>query len=112
MIESPRRHGHSDPRYPPGSDARNRPRSRRRDATNVDDGSLPIEIWENEGGPAPTADELFESLDWAAFSASRFPDRGRHDLEALVAYARYRAETDARDPQSVAAEHDRGRAAT
>src|SRR5205823_5976250 len=72
----------------------------------------PMEAWENEGGRAPTADELSESLDWAAFSAGRFPDRRRHDLEALVAYARYRAEADARDPQSVAAEHDRGSAAT
>src|SRR5437588_5803556 len=109
MIESSRRHGHSDPRYSPRSDAdhqgsdRNRPRSRCRVVTHVDDGSLPVEVWENEGGPAPPADELSESLDWAAFSARRFPDRRRHDLEALVAYARYRAETDARDPQTAAA---------
>lgn len=37
-------------------------------------------------GQAPAA-----PLDWAAFCAERFPARGRHDLEALVAYAAYRA---------------------
>jgi hypothetical protein len=110
MIESSRRHGHFDPRY-----ERSGPGSRPRVVTYVDgrgdDGLLPMEVWENEGGRALPAAELPESLDWAAFSACRFPDRRRHDLEAIVAYARYRAERDARDPQSVAAEHDRGRAA-
>jgi phytoene/squalene synthetase len=29
-------------------------------------------------------------LDWRAFSERYFPDRHRHDLEALTAYAAYR----------------------
>ena len=29
-------------------------------------------------------------LDWKAFSARFFPERGRHDLEALQAYGAYR----------------------
>lgn len=29
-------------------------------------------------------------LDWARFSAAGFPGRRRHDLEAVVAYGRYR----------------------
>lgn len=29
-------------------------------------------------------------LDWQAFSAAYFPDRRRHDLEALAAYGAYR----------------------
>ena len=29
-------------------------------------------------------------LDWRAFTARYFPDRHRHDLEALTAYAAYR----------------------
>ena len=29
-------------------------------------------------------------LDWQAFSAAYFPDRRRHDLEALTAYGTYR----------------------
>jgi hypothetical protein len=102
MIESSRRHGHFDPRY-----ERSRLGSRPRVFTHVegrgDDGLLPMEVWENEGGRAPPADELSESLDWAAFSARRFPNRRRHDLDAIVAYAQYRAERDARDRQSVAA---------
>jgi len=30
-----------------------------------------------------------EALDWDAFSSRYFPERGRHDLEALTAYTRY-----------------------
>jgi hypothetical protein len=29
-------------------------------------------------------------LDWKAFAAGYFPGRGKHDLEALVAYGAYR----------------------
>jgi hypothetical protein len=29
-------------------------------------------------------------LDWHAFSAAYFPERRRHDLEALLAYGAYR----------------------
>jgi hypothetical protein len=29
-------------------------------------------------------------LDWQAFSAAYFPERRRHDLEALLAYGAYR----------------------
>lgn len=53
------------------------------------DGLLPIEVWENEGGSAPRAGEPADSLEWAAFSTRRFPERRRHDLEAIVAYAQY-----------------------
>jgi hypothetical protein len=35
--------------------------------------------------PAPAA-----GLDWRAFSAAFFPERRRHDLEAVAAYAVYR----------------------
>jgi hypothetical protein len=31
-----------------------------------------------------------EVLDWLAFSATHFPGRRRHDLEALTAYGEYR----------------------
>jgi hypothetical protein len=35
----------------------------------------------------PTVSEV---LDWQAFSATHFPGRRRHDLEALTAYGEYR----------------------
>ena len=35
--------------------------------------------------PAPVA-----ALDWQAFSATYFPDRRRHDFEALIAYGAYK----------------------
>jgi hypothetical protein len=103
MIESPRRHGHFDPRYPQ--------RGHFDLGAVANDSRLAIAIWEGEGGHASTADELSEPLDWTAFSALRSPARRRHDLEALVAYAHYRTEVRAGDPQSNAVEHDRGRAA-
>jgi hypothetical protein len=36
------------------------------------------------------AAEVAEALDWSAFSARHFGDRGRHDSEARSAYAAYR----------------------
>jgi len=39
-------------------------------------------------------------LDWAEFSAARFPGGRRHDLGALVAYAAYRRA----EPQAAASE--------
>ena len=39
---------------------------------------------------------LPDGLDWQAFSAAYFPERRRHDLEALTAYAAYaRSHSDA-----------------
>jgi hypothetical protein len=115
MIEWPRRHGHFDPRYRRPSDLADRLGSKPRvfahvDAV-VDEVLLAIATWESEGGHTSAADELPEPLDWAAFSTLRFPVRRRHDLEALVAYAHYRAEVRVEGPQSSAVERDRGRAA-
>jgi hypothetical protein len=66
MPESARKHGPFDGRYPV------RPR-------------LPAPRWDlrpdGDGG---------ESLDWAAFLARFFPNRGRHDFVALKAYEVYR----------------------
>jgi hypothetical protein len=78
MIESPRRHGHYDPRYPASVFAL------------VDDSLLSIAVWENEGGTTPLAEEPSEPIEWSAFSRSRFPASRRHDLVALAAYGRYR----------------------
>jgi hypothetical protein len=83
MIESPRRHGHHDPRYPASVFALVGARA---------EDSLPsLAVWENEGGASPLGKELSEPLDWSAFSRSRFPSSKRHDLLALAAYGRYRA---------------------
>jgi len=35
-------------------------------------------------------DELPAGLDWAAFSARRFPNGRRHDFDALAAYFAYK----------------------
>jgi hypothetical protein len=35
-------------------------------------------------------EELPPGLDWAAFSARRFPNGRRHDLEAIAAYFAYK----------------------
>ena len=70
MIESPRRHGHHDPRYPASVFALV--------GARPEDGLLPIAVWENEGGTTPLAEEL-------SISGSK-----RHDLLALAAYGRYR----------------------
>ena len=41
-------------------------------------------------GTAPDPAKAPHSLDWRAFKARYFPERRRHDLEALTAYAAYR----------------------
>jgi hypothetical protein len=82
MIESPRRHGHHDPRYPASVFALV--------GAHAEDSPLWIAVWENEGGTTLLGKELSEPLDWSAFSRSRFPDSKRHDLLALTAYGRYR----------------------
>jgi hypothetical protein len=82
MIESPRRHGHHDPRYPASVFALV--------GARAEHSLLSIAVWENEGGTTPLAEELSEALEWSAFSMSRFPGSKRHDLPALAAYRRYR----------------------
>jgi hypothetical protein len=82
MIESPRRHGHHDPRYPASVFALA--------GARAEDGLLSIAVWENEGGATRLADELSAQLEWSAVSRSRFPGSRRHDLVALAAYGRYR----------------------
>jgi hypothetical protein len=66
MVESSRKHGPFDPRYPP------RPKFAPQ--------KLDIQ---------PDRDES-ERLDWSAFLAGFFPNRSRHDLTALAAYEAYR----------------------
>jgi hypothetical protein len=67
MVESSRRHGPFDNRYPV------RPK-------------LAATTWELQ----PDKDGL-ERLDWSAFAARFFPNRRRHDFEALAAYESYRS---------------------
>jgi hypothetical protein len=47
--------------------------------------------------PAPPGAGIGENLDWDAFAARYFPDRRRHDLEAVAAYGAYRQGRDWRD---------------
>ena len=66
MVEPARRHGPFDSRYPA------RPK-------------LAATAWELQ------PDEVgLGRLDWSAFLARFFPNRRRHDFEALAAYASYR----------------------
>lgn len=66
MVEPARRHGPFDTRYPV------RPK-------------LAATAWELQ------TDEVgLARLDWSAFLARFFPNRRRHDFEALAAYASYR----------------------
>ena len=83
MIESSRKHGHHDPRYPP-------PVFAVADAQAERSSLLSIAVWENEGGTTPLAEELSERFGWSAFSTRRLPAQSRHDLVALAAYGRYR----------------------
>lgn len=46
--------------------------------------------FETDKAPAPAAAGTEEKLTWDAFSALYFPERRRHDLEAVAAYAAYR----------------------
>jgi hypothetical protein len=82
MIESPRRHGHHDPRYPVSVFALV--------GARAEASWLSIAVWENEGGTTRLSEEPSEPMEWSAFSRSRFPDSKRHDLRALAAYGRYR----------------------
>jgi hypothetical protein len=82
MIESPRRHGHYDPRYPASVFALV--------GARAEASPLPIAAWENEGGATAHAKEPSEPMEWSAFARSRFPGSRRHDLVALAAYGRYR----------------------
>jgi hypothetical protein len=66
MVESSRKHGAFDPRYPP------RPKFA---PPNLD--------------IQPDRDESAR-LDWSAFLARFFPNRRRHDFRALAAYEAYK----------------------
>jgi hypothetical protein len=48
--------------------------------------------------PHLSAAEAAEALDWQAFSARYFPERRRHDSEALSAYAAYKQGREWRTP--------------
>jgi hypothetical protein len=50
--------------------------------------------------PAPPASGIGEKLAWDAFSALYFPERRRHDLEAVAAYGAYRGGRDWRKSSS------------
>jgi len=63
MVESRRKHGSFDHRYPPLSAP-----------------ETPTWVQEIEGG-----------LDWTAFLARFFPGSHRHDIDALAAYGAYRS---------------------
>jgi hypothetical protein len=39
-------------------------------------------------------------LDWEAFSARFYPGRGRHDLQAIVAYSTYRSSSRDATPET------------
>ena len=82
MIESPRRHGHYDPRYPASVFALV--------GARAEDSPLSIAVWENEGGTSRLVEKPSAPMEWSAFSRSRFPGSRRHDLSALAAYGRYR----------------------
>ena len=69
MVEASRKHGPFDTRWP----------SARKDSAGV----VPT-------APPLRAAEAAEALDWEAFSNRYFPGRGRHDMEALTAYATYK----------------------
>jgi hypothetical protein len=82
MIESPRRHGHHDPRYPASVFALV--------GAGAEDSLLSVAVWENEGGASPLAEDLSDPIEWSTFSRRRLPSSKRHDLVALAAYGRYR----------------------
>jgi len=75
MVESARKHGPFDDRYP-----------------------VRLKL------PAPSRDlrldgEGGERLEWSAFLARFFPNRRRHDFAALAAYEAYRDTVEQRTPQ-------------
>jgi hypothetical protein len=52
---------------------------------------LEDERWEDEGGRVSDATPNTEpTLDWQGFRRRFFPDGGRHDFEAVLAYDAYR----------------------
>lgn len=79
MVERSRKHGPFDGRYP----------ARRK---------LSPPDWEL----APD-EQREQRLGWAAFAARFFPDRRRHDFEALAAYEAYRNRLDEAPPTPEAA---------
>jgi hypothetical protein len=74
-IEHSRKHGAFDSRYPP---TRHTP--------------VPTSLWHGE-----------ERLDWQGFLARFFPDRRRHDRDALAAYESYVNDVESRSALSATA---------
>jgi hypothetical protein len=66
------------------------------------DTRLPRLRKDNSRGPSTApllnAAEAAEALDWQAFSARYFPERRRHDSEAVSAYATYKQGREWRTP--------------
>ena len=78
-IEAGRRHGHYDPRF------WTEPVTHPRDP----DSREGFDVWENEGGPSqrePILAARPTRPEWHAFSRRYFPNRRRHDLQALTAW--------------------------
>jgi hypothetical protein len=53
--------------------------------------------FETGTAPAPAAAVVGEELAWDAFAARYFPERRRHDMEAITAYGAYREGRDWRN---------------
>lgn len=51
------------------------------------------------GTAEPVAHHDRDQLDWSGFLATYFPASGRHNLEAIVAYGRYRSSGLIEEPQ-------------
>jgi hypothetical protein len=102
MIEGARRHGHFDPRWHTEG---LRPHHGKVDSLamiRTGEVSPSIHRRENEGGrysmteqPDQQVDSCIEDppagLEWYAFSSHYFPDRQRHDHQALKAYEAHRS---------------------
>jgi hypothetical protein len=100
-VEASRKHGSFDMRWPSaGTNSFGTPR---------------------EAAPLRAAEDA--ALDWDAFSTRYFPERRRHDLEAITAYATYKQGREWRTPParlrlvpperpSDAGEHEREEAGT
>jgi hypothetical protein len=76
-VEASRKHGPFDTRWP---------------CVRIDNSRA------RSTAPLLDAGEAAEALDWQAFSARYFPERRRHDSEAVSAYAAYKEGREWRTP--------------